>query len=121
MPKRSALDVAKTISDVASLIFVKDDQDAKKLLVAWTLYNPPFTDAEIPDTQQPNQAFDRLWSSQEPVDHQRLAQIAGLPYLLTQKLFARLVTARLVLPDGSVSHNVRIIIDAEMQGYLKAL
>jgi hypothetical protein len=119
--KASALAVAKTLDEVEPLIFVKDNDEAKRLLVAWTLYRPAFTDLETPDGFTAEEAFDSLWATQEPVDFDRLGLIAGLPYLTTRKLFNRMITARLLYPDGTLSHNTRIVIQAEMRGYLKVI
>jgi nucleoid-associated protein YgaU len=121
MPKASALAVAKTLDEVEPLIFVKDDVEAKRLLVAWTLYQPNFTDSDLHEDTPPKTALALLWVDQEPVDYDRLGQIAGLPYLTTRKLFQRLTLAHLVYPDGSISKNARIIIQAEMRGYLMTL
>lgn len=116
-----ALELAKTNDNVESLIFIKDDNDAKRLLVAWMRYRPQFKDFECEPKVAPEDAFELAWDSAQDTDFDRLARIAGLPHLTTKNQFMRLVSAGLLYPDGTISKNALIVIQAEMKGHLRTL
>ncbi len=97
-----------------ALILVMNDVVAKKVAVAWKIYEPSFTDSEYRSKEDNRTQLDRLWEGIGPIDMSRLSEIAGVPMTRTVKAFARLKAARLIWPDGSMSMEVRKIIAGDV-------
>ncbi len=97
-----------------ALILVMNDVEAKKVAVAWKIYDPSFTDSEYKQKEDHRIQLLRLWERVEPIDMSRLAEIAGVPLTRAAKAFARLKASRLIWPDGSMSLDVRKIIAGDV-------
>ncbi len=111
----NALQVIKASLEMQeALILVMNDVEAKKVAVAWKIYEPPFVDSEYRSRDDTRTQLARLWEGVGPIDLNRLAEIAGVPVTRATKAFARLKAARLIWPDGSMSMEVRKIIAGDV-------
>ena len=121
MSGKSAIAEIKEVENREALLFLLDDLDAKKVLVAWTLYRPEFRDRARGKKESVLEAFWNLWDESEPVDFARLSKVAGVPYQTTLVSFERFRHARLVYPDGTISESALNIVRAEVGSYIKNL
>lgn len=97
-----------------ALILIMNDAEAKKVAVAWKIYEPVFIDKEYKPKVDYRIQLASLWEGVGEIDIDRLAQIAGVPVTRTAKAFARLQAARLIWPDGSMSGEVTKIIAGDV-------
>jgi len=123
----TAIEAAKRLDTLHSLILIMGDMDAKKVLIAWTLYGAKCKDI----TLKGNAGFERLtasaksmlemvWETVE-VDFERLSVLAGIPFATTMQIFQRLKEARIIFPDGTATDNAMVIVKSDVGAYLKAL
>ncbi len=97
-----------------ALILVMNDIEAKKIAVAWKIYDPDFKDSEYRQNIDHRIQLAHLWEEVGEIDINRLAEIAGVPVTRAAKAFARLKAARLIWPDGSMSTEVTKIIAGDV-------
>lgn len=118
---RSALEAVKSTEMRETLLLVMDDPDAKKLLVAWTLYKPTFREVPLLKDETLDLAWTRLWDSIGYLNFNKLSQLAGVPYQTTILTFSRLRDCRLIYPDGTINKHAHAIIATEVTNYLKPI
>jgi hypothetical protein len=117
----SALESIKTTEARETLLLVMEDVDAKKLMVAWTLYRPEFKDRPLAKDESLDNAWINLWDSIGYINYNKLAQLAGIPYQTAIITFSRLRDCHLIFPDGSISLNAKNIIASEVANHLKVI
>lgn len=119
----TALDFIKTTFENRnreSLILIINDDLAKRVLIAWTLYQPTLKDFDIKATDNPIIVLDRLWApTLKEMDIERLALIAGVPSTRAAKIFDRLRVAALIFPDGTAAPNALSVVRAEVASYIQ--
>ncbi len=118
---KTALTEIKETENREALLFLLDDLDAKKVLVAWTLYRPVFRDRARVKKESIVEAYWALWEESDEVDIARLSNVAGVPYQTTLVCFERFKHARLIYPDGTISESALQIVRAEVGSYIKNL
>lgn len=114
------LDVVKAAENVESLLLVTDDFRARKVMVAWLLYRPVIQD-QLWSGEKPHEAARILWDQNPPVDIDRLADLADLPWTYVKTTFERLKQAGMVFPDGTINATARAFIRAEVQTFTKSV
>ncbi len=104
-----------------ALILIMNDAEAKRVMVAWTIYAPSFADPEFNPKLDLRKQLARLWEEAGTIDIDRLAQIAGVPVTRAGRTFVRLKVANLIWPDGSMAREARKIILGDVGGYAGVL
>lgn len=114
----SWLEWLKKQAKAENILLIARDDKAKRVLVAWTIYRPKFTDYNN-DAVTVEYALERLWENE--LDYDRLASLAGLPKKKLIEIFSRLREAFLVFPDGTISPHASAVLAAEAAGWLRPL
>ncbi len=97
-----------------------NDFEAKKILVAWTLYAPTFKETAALKNEDIKVTLLRWWLELKP-KIEIVAAIAGIPFTRAQKIFSRLQAAYLVWPDGTIASDAQTIIIGERNAYVGSL
>lgn len=105
-----------------ALILVMNDFLAKKVSVAWELYQPEpaFVETAPRKGETSRKTLERYWQELNP-DLNELAAIAGLPVTRVMKIFKQLRAAYIIWPDGTISHDVQATIIGERNAYVRSL
>ncbi len=115
----SSLPVLKlALRSQESIILIMNDGVAKRVAVAWKIYRPTFKEPATKAGEDVYATIERFWSSLNPINFDRLGEIAGLPVTKVVKAFARLRAANLIWPDGTMSEEARKIIVGEINVHL---
>ena len=114
------LESVKAQEAIESLKLILNDEDAKKVIAAWSLERPAFTDRPLKENESPVDALMQLWDTVEP-NLVKLSMNATVPLNQTREIFDRLKSTRLIYPDGSIHKNARVILRSEVQAYGKRL
>lgn len=87
-----------------ALFLLRDDIDAQKVFVAWSMYCPRWVTRDLPDADvmNPLDLVKLAWGSSN-VDYAFLATLAGIPEATVSDKLTKLANIRLIFPDGSVS------------------
>ena len=104
----------KTAEVPESAVMIADDQDAKKVVIAWQ-----FCPIEI--TREPgdlgelsvNERWDALWDCIS-FDRDAFAARAGVNRLVLNQKLEMVRSSRLIYPDGTVSRVARAIISGDL-------
>ncbi len=98
-------------TDNIGVVTVIDDVQAKKLLAAWTRYNPSWTKPKGRRPADTTELWYWLWEGVD-VDTHALAAMANVsPHVVGPK-FEVLIHARLVLPDGTITTPAKALLNA---------
>lgn len=117
----TALETVKSVeSRIAAYLFM-DDKAAKKLLVAWTLYRPVFTDRPLKKQESIDNAYASLWTRLGDIDFQKLADDADMTVWSAMHIFHRLQEARAVYPDGTIAKFAQKLIINEIGSYAEKI
>ncbi len=117
----TALEITKSVEQYESLILIMDDLDAQKLMAAWQLYRPAFTDRAVRKGETVDDLWEKLWESVEPIQYKKLSDDSGVPYATVCVLFRRLMNARLIYPDGTISPNAKKLLTTAVGGNIAGL
>lgn len=117
----SAIAYFKERESAEAILLVIDNHDAKKVLVAWTMYPLEYNETTIGKNESDAEAWERIWYYVYPIHHEKIARIAGVPYSSTLQAWNMLRTCRLIYPDGTISKNCQAIIATEVKSYLRAI
>jgi len=100
------------------LTLIINDDDAKKLLVGWTLYRPRNKDRELGAGERLDMAAKKIWPR---VDFERLSRLSGVAWRSALEIFPRLREAGLVYPDGTANEQALRIIRGEVGAHIQGL
>ena len=102
-------------------MLVMEDNDAKKVMIAWKKYRPLFNDRPIKKGARVDidQLWQEAWDSLGEIDFLKLSRNAGVPFKTTVDAWHRLVDCRLIYPDGTISPNASRLLNAEVGHYLR--
>lgn len=119
----NALDALKAIDRRELLYLILRDAEAKRVLVAWTLYGgvrPKHNDINI-EKMIVGEIVQAAWFGTDPINPEVLGSLAGLsPRMAGQKMMA-LQNYALVYPDGTANEKALAIIRAEVGGHIRSL
>lgn len=96
------------------MLLVAGDHEAKKIICAWQ-FCPIRTRRQLPDLEGKSdaEAWDALWRCVR-FDLADLAARAGLPPGIVRQKFEMIRSARLILPDGSISKTAKLFFRIEL-------
>jgi len=113
--------IKNRFSSVTSVLLIRGDEEAHKLLIAWTIYGPSFKDSPMQKGENEATALVRLWEEVGPINFKRLGEISGLPETRAEKTFKRLASALLLWPDGTVAAHAWNVLIGEGNAYVRSL
>ncbi len=117
----TALELVKSRDTMAALILFIRSEEAQRILSAWPMMEIEFADRPLKKNEDFRDAHDNLWLEAK-YDLAALAYQADIPQTRSDKMFARLMKANLVYPDGTISPNAtnllvtRAMADVKKQG-----
>lgn len=117
----TVLDVIKSLEGGSALILVMKDEQAKKVLAAWTRYRPKCSDGPLENGETIENAFARLWAQLPEIDYEKLSDWSGVPMSTTIQIFHRLRDTEIIYPDGTVTKDAYDLLEGEKSAYLKNL
>lgn len=108
-----------------NMIFIIDDDEMKKIVVAWRNLFPVVEIRKYPDiTYSIAQLLTLCWEQvkfDSSFDISKVAKMSGVNQLSCSIKFERLKNARLIFPDGTVPMQVEKLIEIDMQARLKSV
>lgn len=111
-----AIDALKSAAPREYLSIVMRDDEARDLLLAWTLYAPAPREKWIHQVEagvSDRQLMRFCWGGMA-IDDDKLSMLSGLPARTCREKFERLKEARLIYPDGTANPEALLIIRAAM-------
>ena len=119
----NALEALKAQDRRELLYMVLRDTEAKRVLVAWTIYGG--VGAKKHDVDPEKMTFEGLieaaWFNTDKIDYDVLGNLAGIsPRMANHKIDA-LIRYGLVYPDGTANDKALAIVRAEVTGVIRGL
>lgn len=105
---------------VESLILIKDDHAAQRILVAWTMMGHSCKDRPLKKNESLQSVSDGLWDSFGP-SLIGLAQQADVPLSRCAEIFPRLIRARLIFPDGTIAKTAQDLLSGQVMAHIRGL
>lgn len=118
----NAIELLKNQKRPELLYLLMRDVEAKRVLVAWTIYghvDPKRND--IDDDSQFEKMVEATWFQTTSVNPHRLANLAGLSVGMAEKKHDLLKELGLIYPDGTASDDAVKIIRAEVEAQLASI
>lgn len=119
----NALDALKAIDRRELLYLVMRDTEAKRVLVAWTIYggaSPKKNDVD-PEKLPFEKLIQAAWFGTDEMDWEKLGKLAGISARVAGQKFQALAEYGMVYPDGTVNEKALAIIRAEVGGVIRGL
>ena len=125
MDLAGAIQLLRLVEENLSVVPIMDDGDAKKLASAWAMYPRLATKAPRaahPDPDDRARFYDWAWSwiprARLEAVLPALASRAGIAYQQVEAKFDKLLAARAIYPDGSLSEPMRRALNAYVHEHL---
>lgn len=115
----TVLAAIKAVESQESLLLIADDLDAMKVMAAWLIHAPVYTDRDLKEGETAINALRECWSTCK-YDLMRLSDVANVPLNTTREIFNRLKEARLIYPDGTIPVDAKKIVRSEIPRRLVA-
>ncbi len=117
----AALEYFRAAEDPASLLLLNDDKDLTAILVAWSsAFIRQHSKKNTIANNDAHTQWQELWSLYS-IDIEALAAATGLSSALLPPAIIKLVNARLLYPDGSISTYAKNFLRAQVAKTLKAI
>ncbi len=105
-----------------SLILIIDDPKAQRVVAAWPTLGPRMIDRPLKRRESFEHAAESLWQkAHDSFSMEDLADQADVAATRCERIFARLIRAGIVYPDGTISQEARDLLAGQVRAHIKGL